>query len=103
MPQTHPLLPHIKSKTPLLPSPASSNAKLYAEPCTLNLHEDQLIEQDITWAEDARTASAKADTKSPHCVAIDRAHSSSKTYYPNPILWKSTNSCLALTTSLRQA
>ena len=32
MPQTHPLLLHIKSKHPLLPSLASSNAKLSTEP-----------------------------------------------------------------------
>ena len=69
--------------------------------CTLNLHEDQLIEQHIICAEDARTASAKADATSPSHVAIDRAHSSSKTPYPNPILRKSINSSLALTTSLR--
>ena len=40
---------------------------------------------------------------SPHHVSINRTLSSSKTSYPNPILRKSINSGLALTTSLRQA
>lgn len=100
------LTPHqTQAPSPPIPSKFKYKALCLAiecqAKCTLNLHEDQLIEQHIICAEDARTVSAKADATSPSHVAIDRAHSSSKTPYPNPILRKSINSSLALTTSLR--
>eukprot|EP00804_Cyclotella_cryptica_P030779 CCRYP_015046-RA/>CCRYP_015046-RA protein AED:0.41 eAED:0.41 QI:0/-1/0/1/-1/1/1/0/279 len=74
-----------------------------SQACSQPPHRPTHIEQHISWVEDARTASAKANTKSPRHVAINRAHSSSKTTYPKSILQKSINSGLALIASLHQA
>eukprot|EP00804_Cyclotella_cryptica_P013008 CCRYP_002333-RA/>CCRYP_002333-RA protein AED:0.42 eAED:0.42 QI:0/-1/0/1/-1/1/1/0/258 len=63
--------------------------------------DNQLLDQHITWAEDERTAAAKADILHPRCQAINNAHT--RTSKPAvSLLQASKNTGYALATNIRR-
>ena len=70
--------------------------------CDMVAAEQVLLDHHITWAEDERTTTAKADLLQPYRRAIDYAHS--RTHKPKPTFPPATkNTGYALATNIKQA
>eukprot|EP00804_Cyclotella_cryptica_P010972 CCRYP_016689-RA/>CCRYP_016689-RA protein AED:0.31 eAED:0.36 QI:0/0/0/1/1/1/5/0/1039 len=98
---------HILSLPPPVPIPSTFKLKamrrLHARQHkrAQTAADNQLLDQHITWAEDERTAAAKADILHPRCQAINNAHT--RTSKPAvSLLQASKNTGYALATNIRR-